>query len=78
MLFKWPKARVINRFGNKFESNEKGELTLDLDSVKKIVITIEDWNEIKNREGLTDSEKDELISAIKGYGFSQVVDKKEK
>lgn len=79
MDFKWPVNKVIHRLGLKFGSNDKWFLSIDIDSIKKRISEIdEEWNEIITKESITKEEKDELLSALKWYGFEQIVQTKSK
>lgn len=79
MIFKgnWP--REINRLGSRFIADSKWNLEIDIDNLTKKVLEIdEEGNEIQVRERITEDEKNELLSALKCYGFSQVVEAKAK
>lgn len=79
MIYKGPELKAINRFGHKFVSDNYGILEVDIDSLKKSVIEIDgEGKEFTSRDSLTEDEKKELLSAIKAYGFKEVVEGKEK
>ena len=74
MDFKGPEGKVINRLGNRFASDSKGLLSVDIDNIKKIFEERnEDGQDVKVRETLTEDEKKELVSTLKAYSFSQLV-----
>lgn len=79
MIFKGTPWKVVHRLGYRFECNSKGELEIDIDSLKKRVIEVdEEGNEIVTKEAVSEEEKDELLSALKAYGFSEIVSTKKK
>lgn len=78
MLFKGTPAKVINRFGYRFVADSKGELEIDIDTlVKKVVELDAEGAEFTTKEKLNDEEKAEILSAIKAYGFKEVINAKE-
>lgn len=79
MDFKWPANKVIHRLGSRFVSDEKGNLSIDIDSIKiRTVALDEEGIEIVTKESITKEDKEELLSALKAYGFSEIVQTKAK
>ena len=79
MLFNWPVARPVNRLGYRFVSDMEGNLEIDIDSLKKKIVEIdEEGAEYTTKEAISDEEKSELLSALKCYGFTEVKPKKVK
>ena len=77
MDFKWPANRVVNRFWFKFVSDNSGMISIDIDKLKKRLVTVdEEGNEIVEREAISKEDKTELLSALKAYGFGEIVNKK--
>jgi hypothetical protein len=74
MIFKGKADKVIHRLGYRFQADNQGNLVIDIDSLKKRVIELDaEGNEVVTREAISKEEKEELLSAIKAYGFSEVV-----
>lgn len=77
MEFKGPIGKEINRFGFKLASDQKGLMTVDLETLRKrFTETNEEGIEVISKEPLDESDKKELLSAIKAYGFSTVIAEK--
>ena len=79
MNFKWPSNKVIHRFGSKFVSDDKWNLSIDIDSIKIRTVKLdEEWIEIVTKEAISKEEKAELLSALKAYGFGEIIEAKAK
>tara|TARA_R110000822_G_scaffold159665_1_gene300019 strand:- start:378 stop:539 length:162 start_codon:yes stop_codon:yes gene_type:complete len=52
-------------------------ISIDIDKLKKRLVTVdEEGNEIVEREAISKEDKTELLSALKAYGFGEIVNKK--
>lgn len=84
MQFKGTAGRHIHRLGFKFIVDKDGILkqfvdgnkpliAIDFDNLKKKFTEVdEEGNEITTKEKISDEEKEELFSAIKAYGLTEV------
>lgn len=73
MKFTGPQSKPIHRLGYAFKSDAQGNLDINIDTLVKRTIEIdEEGKEFTTKEKVSDEEKAELLSALKCYGFEEV------